>query len=95
MSEMQAAIVRVVFGLLAIAVGLLALTTTPVFALSRDFAVGLIVAGFAVGGVNLIGTITGAREAARVRETQRAELTARIDRERAAARPHATTPPRR
>lgn len=72
MSETQAAFVRIGFGVGAIVVGLLSVTTTPVFALSRDFAIGLIVGGFAVGGVNLMGTVAGVREAARVRETMRA-----------------------
>ena len=70
MSETQAAIVRIGFGLGAVIIGLLSVTVTPVFTLSRDFAIGLIVSGLAVGGVNVAGTIAGAREAARQREVQ-------------------------
>lgn len=66
--ETRAFVLRVVFALIAIGIALAALKVDPVLTISRDFAIGILVAGLAVGGVNIAGTIAGARETARIRE---------------------------
>lgn len=71
MSETQAAIVRIGFGIVAIGIGLASLLTTPLFTLSHDLAIGLVLAGLGIGGINVAGTIAGARAAAVVRENAR------------------------
>lgn len=72
MSETQATVIRIAFGVVAILIGLASLLTTPLFTLSHDLAIGLVLAGLGIGGVNVAGTVAGAREAARVREVMRA-----------------------
>lgn len=64
-------VTRIAFAVIAILIGLASLLAAPIFTISRDFAIALVVAGLGVGGVSVASVSSAMAVRAERRAMQR------------------------